>query len=295
MVDVKRVGVAAVVVLEMMKMVEVAEAAKVVVQIDAEAVVVEIRTLTPCLDEAPKVEERLQRPSSRAPQDHAAGFRGLHLPRGDRVLLHPVSEEREADSSLSDPGHPHAREKEVAQRTPSRPWPGLPLRAGSRSLRSAPPPPRAALGNEPAAKAAGGLGDRARACGSAVPGAVARRRAPPTGPRPAGPRPSPHAVRGPAAAEAEGPPPGSQRAGGEGTTCPARAGAGGAGRARLPEPERTPAAAPGPIRTRRRPSRAPVSRARADASSWTARWGLSGRERTFLHGLEKSCDYIAAV
>lgn len=203
----------------------------------------------------------------------------MHLPRGDGVLLHPVSEEREADSTLSDPGHPHAREKEVAQRTPSRPWPGLPPRAGSRSLRSAPPPPRAASGNEPAAKAAGGLGDRARACGSAVPGAGARRRASPTGPRPPGPRPSPHAVRGPAAAEAEGPQPGSQRAGGEGTTCPARAGAGGAGRARLPEPERTPAAAPGPIRTRRRPSRAPVSRARADASSWTARWGLSGRER----------------
>lgn len=99
-----------------------------------------------------------ERPSSKAPQGHAAGFRGLHLPRGDGVLLHPVSEEREADSTLSDPGHPHAREKEVAQRAPSRPWPGLPPRAGSRSLRSAPPPPRAASGNEPAAKAAWGLG-----------------------------------------------------------------------------------------------------------------------------------------
>lgn len=95
-------------------------------------------------------------------------------------------------------------------------------------------------------------------------------------------RPSPHLVRcqgrGRAPAEAEGPP-GPERAGSGGTTCPARTGAGGAGRAPLREPERAPAVEPGRVRARPWPSRAPAPRARGGASSWTGRWRPSGRER----------------
>ncbi|KAG3273710.1 syntabulin, transcript variant X1 [Ictidomys tridecemlineatus] len=61
-----------------------------------------------------------------------------------------------------------------------------------------------------------------------------------------------------------------------GTTCPHPAGAGGAGRARLPGPERKPAATRGPARSR--PSRTPTTRAHGGAF-WTARWIPSAKER----------------
>lgn len=90
------------------------------------------------------------------------------------------------------------------------------------------------------------------------------------------------------AAEAKRPP-APERKGFRGTTCPSRAKAGGAGRARLPGPERKPAATRGPVRTGTRPSRGPVSRAHVGASSWTARWGPSGRERVRLGRLCGLC------
>lgn len=105
-------------------------------------------------------------------------------------------------------------------------------------------------------------------------------------------RPSPDSVRSPgrglAAAEAKGPQPRPESSGDEGTTCPVRAGAGGAGQAQLPEPERTAAAPPGFVRPRRWASGARTSRARVDASSWTARWGTSGRERVRASALAGS-------
>ncbi|KAJ8785073.1 hypothetical protein J1605_007629 [Eschrichtius robustus] len=163
----------------------------------------------------------------------------------------------------------------VQARDPSAGWSPEPLQCAART--------REASGNRACSAGGWGPGDWDCACGSGIPRSRSASPRRPYRCRPSGPRPSPPSVRspgrGPAATEAEGPPPGSQRSGGEGTTCPARAGAGGAGRARLPEPERTPAEAPGPIHTRRRPSRAPASLARVDASSWTARWGPSGRTR----------------
>lgn len=202
-----------------------------------------------CLPQAAVAENFPQeRPSSKAPQGHAAGFRGLHLPRGDGVLLHPVSEEREADSTLGDPGHPHACEKEVAQRH-------LPPLARPPSAGGKPQPPQCA------APTPSGFGKQARCEGGWGPGVaspslrVGRPRAGPPPPRLLAPGPwSPALLPTRFAARRLQRPRGRSRIPARGRRRHHVSGPGRRGRRRAvpaPRPERTPAAAPGPIRTRR--------------------------------------------
>lgn len=163
-------------------------------------------------------------------------------------------------------------------------WGAASSAAGTRaSATRRPAPPRAAPGNRVCGASGGSLSlqvggtggctrprtPRGPHCPAALRPTCGRGPCGPLPLAPLGSQPEPRPHR----------PPGPRRAGGEGTTCPTRAGAGGAGRAPLPEPERTPAAGPGRVRTSAWPSRAQATRARGDASPWTVRWGLFGRER----------------
>lgn len=77
------------------------------------------------------------------------GFQWFASPRGDRVLLTGVGEDREADASPrieAAPGSRRAREGDCASR-PSGPQP-FPSTRGNRSLCSAPPPPPSGSGKE---------------------------------------------------------------------------------------------------------------------------------------------------